>query len=354
MSILVDNTFEVVYYSFPVPTNPLTVSLLGILFDKVYLPGVYLPPKVDKKSIAERFNFLVKHYDSQDSMSAQREMLGTLEFVHNYYGELQSIFIPTGRSGFMGILEKETQPVVTQLEELIYGPPPPNFTPTPNMGFNQPAGSDQINAPSWISYPANAFIYSKKNNLPLLSDSTFLPFPNSSIVLSEQDAKTLSTYLLASCFSLILPRIRTLKAEEILEVKEKMKDDIVLFRATMLSGVSKYLELLGDNPSQEQLEKQAKFIAQTYIYPKIEELRIKFESPKSIIVKKFIDLALEAPELVLNFQKPEDVPWGIIKVLNSVTKKVKEGLDQYRQQSKTELASGLSLLLKVSRKYPKK
>lgn len=353
MSILTDNNFEVVYYSFPVPTNPLTVSLLGILFDKVYLPGVYLPSKVDKKSIAERFNFLVEHYDPQDSMSAQREMLGTLQFVHNYYSELQDIFIPTGKAGYMGILEKETHPIVMQLEKLIYGPPPPNFTPTPNMGFNQPAGNDQINAPSWISYPANSFIYSRKNNLPLLSDSTFLPFPNSSIVLPERDAKALSAYLLASCFSLILPRIRPLKAEEIVEVKEKMKDDIVLFKAAMLNGVNKYLELLGDNLSQEQLEKQAKFIAQTYIYPKVEELRIKFESPKSIITKKFIDLALEIPELALNFQKPEDVPWGIVKVLNSITRKVKEGLDQYRQQSKTELTSGLSLLLKISRKYPR-
>ncbi len=176
MSILVNNTFEVVYYSFPVPTNALTVSLLGILFDKVYLPGVYLPTKTDKKAIAERFKFLVERYDPQDSMSAQREMLGTLLFVHNYYRELRGIFIPTGKTGYMGILEEETQPVVMQLEELIYGPPPPNFTPTPNMGFNQPAGDDQINAPSWLSYPANAFVYSRKKNLPLLSDSTFLPF----------------------------------------------------------------------------------------------------------------------------------------------------------------------------------
>ncbi len=132
-----------------------------------------------------------------------------------------------------------------------------------------------------------------------------------------------------------------------------MKNDIVLFRMAMLSGINKYLELLGDNPTQEQLEKQAKFIAQTYILPKVEELRVKFESPKSIIVKKFVDLALEAPELALNFQKPEDVPWGIVKVLNSVTKKIKEGLDQYQQQTKVELKSGLSLLLKVSRKYPR-
>jgi len=353
MSILTENSFDVVYYSYPVPTNPLTVSLLGILFDKVLLPGVYLPLKPDKKLIAERFNFLVKHYDPQDNMSAQDEMLGTLQFVNNYYTELSDIFIPTGKSGYMGVLEKETQPVVMQLEELIYGPPPPNFTPTPSMGFNQPAGNDQINAPSWISYPANAFVYSKKNNIPLLSDSTFLPLPKNAVVLPEEDAKALATYLMAASFSLVLPKIRPLKAEEILETKKKMKNDISVFKAAMLSGINKYINLLGNNPTQKQLEKQAKFIAQTDIYPKVEELRIKFESPKSIFMKKFVDFSLEAPELALNFQKPEDVPWGIVKVLSSVTSKVKEGLKQYQEQSKNELVSGLSLLLKVSRKYPR-
>jgi hypothetical protein len=353
MSILADSSFDIVYYSFPVPTNPLTVSLLGILFDKVLLPGVYLPSSPDKKLIAERFNFLVKHYDPQDDMSAQREMLGTLQFVHNYYSELSDIFIPTGKSGCMGTLENETQPVVMQLEELIYGPPRPNFTPTPNLGFNQPAGDDQINAPSWISYPANAFVYSKKKNLPLLSDSTFFPFPNNVVALPEQDAKALASYLMAASFSLILPRIRPLKAEEILEIREKMKNDISVFKAAMLSGVNEYINLLGDSPTQEQLERQAKFIAQAYIYPKVEQLRIKFESPKSIVMKKFVDFSLEAPELALNFQKPEDMPWGIIKVLSNVTAKIKEGLEQYREQSKNESISGLSLLLKAPRKYPK-
>lgn len=352
MSIIINDRLEVVYYSFPVPTNPLTITLLGILFDKVYLPGVYLPKKNDKKLISERFDLLVKHYDPQDSMSTQREMLGTLQFVHNYFDELQSIFIPLGKPGYMGLLEGETLPVVKEIEELIYGLPPPRFTPTPILGFNQPAGNDQINGPSRISYPANSYVYAKKHNLPLLSDSTLLPFPNSSVVLPDQDAKALASYLLASCFSLILPKIRPLKGEEILEIKDKMKEDIGLFKAAMFSGVTKYLDLLGNNPSQEQLNKQAKFIAQTYILPKVEELRTKFESPKSIILKKFIDLALESPELALNFHDPNNVPWAIVKVLSSVTEKIQEGLKQYEKQNKREMMSGLSLLLKIPRKYP--
>lgn len=353
MSILIDNSFEVVYYSFPVPTNALSVSLFGIFFDKVFLPGVYLPSNTDKKLIQERIRFLMEKYDPQDSATAQREMIGTLHFVSKY-GELSEIFVPTGKAGYMGILEPETKPVVVELEKLIYGPPPPNFTPTPNLGFNQPAGNDQINAPSWISYPANAFVYARKNGLPLLSDSSLLPFPNTGVALPETDAKTFAAYLMAASFSLILPRIRALEAQEILEAREKMKAEIDIFRAAMLSGVRKYVELLGNNPTQSQLEKQAKHIAQTYILPKVEELRIKFEDPKSIAGKKLIDLTLEIPELALNFQKPEDVPWGIVKILSSITKKVKEGLDRYQEQSKRELTSGLSLLLKIPRKYPKK
>ncbi|MBU0999731.1 hypothetical protein KKG24_05560 [Patescibacteria group bacterium] len=351
-AIQLQNNFEVVYYSFPVPTNPYTITLLGILFDKIILPGIYLPSGQDKKSIKERLEFLIEHYDPQDSLSAQREMIGTLNFILQY-SDLLGIFKPTGKAGYMGVLEPETEPVVKRLEEIIYGPPPPNFTPTSNMGFNQEAGEDQINGPSWISYPANALVFAKKNNLPLLSDSTFLPIPNIP-ALPSTDTEDLATQLMAASFSLMLPRIRPLKAEEILKVRERMSDDISVFRAAMLGGVNKYVELLGNNPTQSQLEKQAKHIAQTVILPKVEELRVKFESPKSIAMKKIVDLSLEAPELALNFRNPEDMPWGIIKVLSSVTKKVKEGLDQYQKQSKEELMSGLSLLLKIQRKYKKR
>lgn len=353
MSILTNNSFEAVYYSFPVPNNPLTVNFLGILFDKIYLPGVYLPKNEDKKKIKERIDFLVEKYNPNESLSAQKEMIGTLLFIHEY-SELIGVFEPTGKWGQMGVLEEETKPVVLELENLIYGPPPPNFFPTPNLGFNQPAGNDQINAPSWISYPANALVYSQKNNLPLISDSSFLPIPNYQINLTQTDANTLASYLMASSFSLVLPKIRPLKSEEILEIRYKFEPDIQSFRMAMLSGVNKYVELIGDNPTLEQMEKQAKFIAQTYILPKAEELKLRFENPGSIAVKKLIDLTLEAPELALNFQNPQDYFWAGVKVFNSIVKKVKEGVEQYQSQNRVEKESGLSLLLKVQRSYPAK
>lgn len=352
MSILSEDGFNVVYYSFPVPNNLYTIPLLGILFNKVYLPGVYLPTQVTKEDIISRLSFLIKVVKSGHVGTSTQEELNALIFLRDYK-ELLNIFVPTGRWGLMGLLEKETQPIVMEIEELVYGPPPPNFTPTPSFGFNTPVGTSQINAPSWISYPANAFIYARKNNLTLLSDSSFLPFPKGVVEISETDSKTLASYLMAASFSLVLPRIKPLHAQEILEIRESMKEDISMFKVSMLSGVSKFLELLGNNPTPKQLENQAKHIANTIILPKVEYLRANFESPKKLILKNAIDFSLEAPELILNFQKPEDLPWAILKVLSNVTKKVKEGLKEYEEQNKKELNSGLSLLLKVPRRYPK-
>lgn len=349
-------SFDAVYYSFPVPLNPLTVSLMGILFDRVFLPGVYLPDpkKIDKRSISERLKFLVQKFDPNDSFSAQREMMGTLKFVYEY-GELQDIFVPTGQAGCMGLLEPETEKVTKQLEELVYGPPPPNFTPTPNMGFNQPAGADQINAPSWISYPANALIYSRKHGIPLLTDSSFLPIPNiESPMIPKHEAESLASYLMVSSFSLVLPKMRSLTAEEILWVREKMCDDIGVFRSAMLSSVKQVVELTGNNPTDDQLQKQAEYIAKTVILPKVEALRTQFESPSSITLKKLLDLSLEAPELILNFQKPEELPWAVISVLKSLAGKVSEGIHEYQEHHKKEQQSGLALLLKVPRHFRKK
>lgn len=351
MSILTSNSFDIVYYSFPVPNNHHTVSLLGILFDRILLPGVYLPTGVTKKDILSRLSFLIDLDRKGHDGTAMREEANALIFLRDYQ-ELLSIFVPMGKSGYMGIIEQETQPVVMEIEELIFGPLPPNFTPTPSFGFNTPVGADQINAPSWIAYPANAFIFARKNNLPLLSDSTFLPFPKGTVNISNTDVNGLASYLMAAAFSLVLPRIRVLHAQEILEIRDKMKDDIGLFHAAMLSCVDQYVELLGSNPTPQQLETQAKHIAKVAILPKIEQLKARFESPKEIAFKKFTDLSMEVPELMLNFQKKEDLPWAILKVLSSVTKKVQEGLEQYQEESGKEISSGLSLLLKVPRKYP--
>src|SRR3989344_100350 len=355
MSVLMNNRLRVVYYPSVVPFNPYTVTMLGVLFDEVIFPGVYLRTDVSSSEIYARISLLLDIRRRNKKVSYEEDVIPirTLLFLRDYGVLLGEVFSVTGKAGYMGMLEHGAQPVIMELEQKIFGPPPENFTPSPSLGYNYPVGSSQINAPSLLAYPANAFLYSRGHGIPLMSDSTFFPFPEDAIEESKDKAGSIASYLLASSFSLILPRLRPLNAEEILDVKQNMSDDIMSFRSVMFSAVARYSILTQDSIPLDKLEKEVKFIAQTEINPVIERLRMSFEKPSKIAFKKFLDLASEAPELALGFQDPNAWPWAIVKILSSISKKTKEGIAEHQEQMKKEKDSGLSLLLKLPRKYSK-
>lgn len=341
---------ETTFYSNPVPTNPYTVTMLSIIFDKVYLPGVYLPYRtVEKNILRERFMEVLAVDRERGRTPESSIMLTTLQFLHNYQ-ELEEIFLGTGKQGHMGILEPETEQVAKDLEIAIYGPPPPNFTPTISGGQNFEVGADQINTPSWITYPANAYVWANKNNKSLITDNQEFPMPHS--MPHEANAELLAGYLAMSSFSLILPKIRPLNAQEILEVRDKMKDDIVDFRTAMLSLTGKYRELVGENPSLDKLKKEAEFLADTIVRPKIVSLNKRIETPGEILKSELIDLTIQAPSILLKLKLNPSLE-DLLELLKLGQDRLNSGVKRYRESNKIQDNSGMALVLKLPKKYSK-
>lgn len=52
-----------------------------------------------------------------------------------HYKFLREFCVFTGKFGQCGTLEEGANEITMLLEKIIFGPPPPNFTPTPPMGF---------------------------------------------------------------------------------------------------------------------------------------------------------------------------------------------------------------------------
>ncbi len=75
----------------------------------------------------------------------------------------------------VGVLEPQAKELMMVLEEMIYGPPPPNFLPTPSLGFSKglQGSSSAVNGPGWVAYPANAFLYAARMGLPLVTDNPY-------------------------------------------------------------------------------------------------------------------------------------------------------------------------------------
>jgi hypothetical protein len=75
-------------------------------------------------------------------------------------------------------LEPGAEKLMLELEQLYFGPPPSNFHPTPVYGFAKglPGAKEAgVNGPSWLCYPANAFLYAARRGLPYINDDPRMP-----------------------------------------------------------------------------------------------------------------------------------------------------------------------------------
>lgn len=339
---------EIIYYPSPVPNNRYTISLLAILFDRVLLPGLYLPSsRVDVADLRSEFDRIWQIDSAHGHTPESLIYLQCLKFLEHYQ-DLSNIFVGTGQSGHLGILEKETQAVAENLEEVIYGPPPENFKPMIAGGFNFGLASEQINGPSWITYPANAYIVSQKRNIPLFSDQQDFPFPSS--ISYQSNANFLASYLSMSSLMLVLPRIKPLNAEQIIEVRSRLKDDIQELHVAALSLTDRYRQLVGENPSLEKLKKEADYLAETEVKPKLNALVKRIETPGQIIKRELLDFTIESPEILWRIKiNPSLENW--LDLLKLSSSHLKSGVNRYMKANEIVKQSGLSLLLKLPKKY---
>ena len=336
---------EITYYPFPVPINRYTITSLGLLFDKVYLPGLYFPPKLTKDNLKDILDRFERYPLNPDDLmfNEHRVMLACVKFFDEY-SMLSDIFVATGKEGNMGMVEPETEALAKELEETIYGPPPEGFIPSISQGFN----IDGINGPSWITYPANAYLWGIKNQKPLFSDRQDFPFPEN--IQHNSNAEYMASYLMISSLALTLPRIKPLSQREILDAKLKLRDDILKLRDAMNSLLIKYRQLVGENPSVDKFQKEANFLAQAQVKPALDDLVKRIETPGEIIKSEMVDLTLEIPRLSLSFQANPSLDI-LMEFLKLGTKELKDGIERYIKSNKLIEDSGLSLLLKLPEKY---
>ena len=338
---------EIIYYPYPVPLNKYTISVLGILFDRVYLPGVYLPSShIDIRDLETEDKRLTEIQKKHPETYGQI-MIALVRFLKEYQ-DLKDIFVGTVKQNGGELLEKESMDFAKHLEQAIYGIPPEGFTPLISQGVYFGVGGGEINSPDWITYPANAYVYSLKTKLPLFTDN--LDFPSPERVDHRSDVEALASYLAVSSLTINLPRIRPLNSTEIMEVRTKMKDDVASFKSAMVEYVDRFRQLIGDNYSLAKLQKEANYISQSIIQPKINELVRRLETPSEIFKTEMFDYGLDVAALLARL-KINPSPDSLVTIAGEAIEKgkghIKDGIDRYLASKKTIKNSGLSLLLKL-------
>ena len=340
-----DDNFNAVYYSQPFPSSK-TLTILSLIFDKIYFPGVYIPnsgiDKIEtKKEIKRIISLGENNIETYQLISCMKLAL--------YQKYLKDICVFTGKYGYMGILEDGAEEMTMRLEELIFDPPPPNFTPTPPMGFAKGLPGDKesaISGPSWISYPANAFIYSIKNGLPLINDNPTLLVPALGNFDAKNNAKLLSMILTIESIHMVLPNLKLLSPQEIMEFREQTKDYVKPFRLAMLK-LSKDLNVaIKSDTNMKEVQKEAQFLVETTVYPELEELKEIIHDSSKPWYRRVVDLGQSTPELFSNFiSMPTNLAIATLlaKISSTLADLRDEQLDKEHQMKR----GGFYYLLKI-------
>src|SRR5215469_8829792 len=111
---------EAVYYSHAVPRSPAVLTILGLIFDRLYFPGVYMPPPgFDRKAVESEIQRIISHYQGRVDANT-RQLLDCLGFAL-HYKDVADLCIFTGKSGRIEQWDASVHDVVEQLELMVFG-----------------------------------------------------------------------------------------------------------------------------------------------------------------------------------------------------------------------------------------
>jgi hypothetical protein len=340
--------FEAVYYSQPVPRDPEVLSILGLVFDRIYFPGVYMPPSgFDEKAVIDE----IQRISSLGRLNPnQRQMLECMGFAIQLK-HVRDLCIFPGRPGGMEVLEPGVYDVVSQLELMVFGPRPEGVIPIHSGPWIKglPGATDplefQVSAPDSITYPANALVFAARNGLPLINDIEGLPVPGIPGD-AKSNAKLLATILTMESVSLVLPKLAALEPAALSDFREELAPHLKPFRAAMLRLAKDLNGVIETSTTLADVQKHARFLVQTDVYPKLAELEAVIKDPAKHWYRRAVDMSKAMPELAVNFLTMP--PHLAIAKFLAKTAEVLADMRESQLATQDQLAkSGLHYLLKL-------
>jgi hypothetical protein len=339
---------DVVYYSSPIPRNLGVLTVLGVVFDTVYFPGVYLPKggfdavELDREIARIEALPIARDYETSLLIGAMKlakhakELSGFCEFT----GSRENPF-----------LTKEDIPakMVSGIFEAMHGPPPPGFIPSFRTNHHKALkGSDEhVTYPGDYHYLAGAIIDSAQRRIPLLNDLPGVPVPGIEDITPVDKAKILSSIIAIECTRLVLPETPILRPGDIMEFRAANVPLLRGFRRSMLRYAT---DLNGKiaGLSVEDFREKTRFFIETEIVPAMDELRGTMHNPGKPWYKHAIDAAKVIPSI------------GAAFVAGGPSAAVTKAITAYAEQFFVEVAahgdkkealkrSGLYYLLKLER-----
>ncbi len=160
-----------------------------------------------------------------------------------------------------------------------------------------PGNESSIHYPGPLQYPASALIYSAKHGIPLINDDLHMPVPARGGDSPKNNSKLLATILAMECASFVLPKLKILNPQEILEIRHELSDYLVPFRVSTLRLAGELNKAITNASNNEEVIQAAKFLVETEVQPSLLELQNVINAPSRKWYYRAFDAAKQVPEL---------------------------------------------------------
>jgi len=340
--------FDAVYYSGPSPSSLRSLTLLGLVFDRVIFPDVYIPQiGVDIEGAARDVEQLRRKFaDGLQAGPDDVHMLNLMTLALNVE-HVKDFCVFTGNPGGLGVRGSEVHRLTHELELAIFGPPPPNVVRSVSLGFSRglPGNADAgINSPSWISYPANALLYAGQQGAILVNDNPRLP------VLAvgapfKANAKMLATIMALESVEFALPDMAARSLPELAEFRSETKELVKPFRRAMLRLSKDLNAAILSDATLDDVRREAKFIVETTVAPALEDLKADLNRPARPWHRRAADAVKGIPELAGAFALLPTL--ALAKALSTAMMLLADLRDDQLQKEGLAKRGGFHFLLKV-------
>lgn len=337
---------EAIYYAAPAPTSMRSLTLLGLVFDRIIFPGVHIPMEgVDKQGVLREVARLrglgIRDVDDASMINCML-CAANCEFLKDF-----CCF--SGRPGVMGVLEAGAEEFAKTLEQSVWGAPQGGFVPSYTFGFAKALPGDgtiSVNGPCSFAYPANAFLASVRSGTVLINDNPELPVPACGSLAPRSDAKHLSTILALETVKLLLPTFREMSFEELAEFRAETRDLVRPFRNAMLRLSKELNAAILSSSSLKDITREAKFLAETTVLPELDDLRAELSRPMRPWYRRIVALAQQAPELVGAFATMP-LNLAVAKLLGTVAGALADIQDERLEKDGIAKRGGFHYLLRM-------
>lgn len=339
--------FEAVYYSYAVPRSAAALTILGLVFDRIHFPGVYMPPEgFDETAVKSD----IQRIASRGKLDPNDAQMLACMVCALHQKHLTDFCVFSGSNGGVTKIPDEAHQIVDWLEETLFGPRPEGEIAIRTGPWVKALPGDdpllyQVSAPDTITYPANALVFAAKNNLPVINDQEWLPVPGIPAD-PKSNAKLLATIIAMECIRLALPNIAPLEPVALKEFREEIAPDVRPFRLAMLRLAKELNEAISSGMSIADVQKEARFLVETKIYPELVSLESILTNPAKHWHKRASEFAQSAPELISNFfTLPTSM--ALAKLLARIAGVLSDIRDEQRTGEEQIARSGLNYLLRL-------